>query len=128
MEALGDASIQVRIRIAKNIRTGRLNSLSFGSIFVRDLMVGNKSLFKRKKADRALGVISNCSYSSGKNSFEALIRKMVSQVPSGLPSLTNTISNVDFPLGGLSKLPLPVTQVLVRFGTTTEMLPAVDSS
>jgi len=63
------------------IRTGRLNSLSFGSIFVRDLMVGNKSSFKRKKADRALGVISNCSYSSGKNSFEALIRRMVSQVP-----------------------------------------------
>jgi hypothetical protein len=42
------------------IRTGRLNSLSFGSIFVRDLIVGNKSSFRRKKADRALGVISNC--------------------------------------------------------------------
>jgi hypothetical protein len=49
------------------IRTGRLNSLSFGSIFVRDLMVGNKSSFKRKKADRALGVLSNCWYSSGRN-------------------------------------------------------------
>jgi len=40
------------------IRTGRLNSLSFGSIFVRDLIVGNKSSFRRKKADRALGVTS----------------------------------------------------------------------
>ena len=32
------------------IRTGRLNSFNFGIIFVRDLMVGNKSSFKRKKA------------------------------------------------------------------------------
>ena len=42
------------------IRTGRLNSLSFGTLLVRDLMVGNKSSFKRKKAGRALGVASNC--------------------------------------------------------------------
>ena len=60
MEALGDAFIQVRIRIAKNDPDWRLNSLSLGSIFVRDLMVSNKSSFKRKKADRALGVVSNC--------------------------------------------------------------------
>jgi hypothetical protein len=31
-----------------------------GIIFVRDLIVGNKSSFKRKKAGRALGVASNC--------------------------------------------------------------------
>jgi hypothetical protein len=36
------------------IRTGCLNSLSFGIIFVRDLIVGSKSSFRRKKADRAL--------------------------------------------------------------------------
>ena len=44
----------------KMIRTGRLNSGSFGSIFVRERIVGNKSSFKRKKAGRALGVASNC--------------------------------------------------------------------
>ena len=60
METLGDAFIQVRICIAKMIPAGLLNSLSFGSIFMRDRMVGNKSSFKRKKADRALGVASNC--------------------------------------------------------------------
>ena len=42
------------------IRTGRLNSFIFGIIFVRDLIVGNKSSFKQKKAGRLLGVASNC--------------------------------------------------------------------
>jgi hypothetical protein len=44
----------------KMIRTGRLDSLSLGIIFVRDLTMGSKSSFKRKKAGRALGVASNC--------------------------------------------------------------------
>ena len=44
----------------KMIRTGRLNSFSFGIICVRDWTVGNKSSFRRKKAGRALGVASNC--------------------------------------------------------------------
>jgi hypothetical protein len=50
------------------IRTGRLNSFIFGIIFVRDLIVGNQSSFKQKKAGRQLGVASNCCYSSGTNS------------------------------------------------------------
>ena len=40
------------------IRTGRLNSLSLGIIFVRDLTMDCKSSFKRKKAGQALGVAS----------------------------------------------------------------------
>ena len=42
------------------IRTGRLNSLSLGIIFVRDLTMERNSSFKRKKAGQALGVASNC--------------------------------------------------------------------
>jgi hypothetical protein len=60
MELLGDALIQVRIGVAENDRTGRRNSFSLGIICVRDLIMGNKSSFKRKKAGRALGVASNC--------------------------------------------------------------------
>ena len=36
-----------------------------GIICVRDLTMGNKSSFKRMKVARALGVASNCWYSSG---------------------------------------------------------------
>ena len=46
--------------VNRYIRTGRLNSRSLGIICVRDLTAGNKSSFKRKKAGRALGVVSNC--------------------------------------------------------------------
>jgi hypothetical protein len=56
MELLGDALIQVRIRVTENV----LNSFIFGIIVVRDLTMGNKSSFKLKKAGRALGVASNC--------------------------------------------------------------------
>ena len=69
MESFTHVLIQVRIRIAKNDPDRTSDSFNFGIIFVRDLMVGNKSSFKRKKAARALGVASNCWYSRGKNSF-----------------------------------------------------------
>ena len=59
MELLGDPLIQVRISIAKN-DPDWTNSLSLGIIAVRDLTMGHKSSFKRKKAGRALGVASNC--------------------------------------------------------------------
>jgi uncharacterized OB-fold protein len=42
MESLSDASFKYGSALPKMIRTGRLNSLNFGSIFVRDLMVGNR--------------------------------------------------------------------------------------
>ena len=61
MERPGDTAIQGIIGVAEDNPDWALELPQPGDLFcVCDLIMGNRSSFRRKKAGRALGVASNC--------------------------------------------------------------------
>jgi hypothetical protein len=67
VERPGDTPVQGRIGVTENDPDRASEFFQLGVICVRDRTMDNKSSFRRKKAGRALGVASNCWYSSGTN-------------------------------------------------------------